>query len=210
MDPIPSPWTFMLFPISYCVNSCSDGYPCKDIFENLSKNFSDQLKGSALLGKGCICGTLLGPAHCSSRKDCPFMLLSQRFAVALCFLTFSPGLVVTRLTTCQCDDDQCCLHNVPICVYPHLHGQAFLTWIGHMHGLLLELHVFALFLVRTLVFESFWNTGILNLSPTLGYVEWFPSLWFVFRGAFLFCCCLFVCMCCVCTCACMWEHHWKS
>ena len=188
----------MLFPISYCVNSCSDGYPCKDIFENLSKNFNDQLKGSALLGKGCICGTLLGPAHCS-RKDCPFMLLSQRFAVALCFLTFSPGLVVTRLTTCQCDDDQCCLHNVPICVYPHLHGQAFLTWIGHMHGLLLELHVFALFLVRTLVFERFLMHRDVQHFSDLGLCGK-TSQCVVCLSSCLFCCCLFVCAVCTCVC----------
>ena len=36
---------------------------------------------------------------------------------------------------------------------PPQSGQASLTETSHVHGLLLELHVFALFLIRTYVFE---------------------------------------------------------
>ena len=106
-----------------------------------------------MLGRGCTPGTLLGLAHHSSRVDCLFMIPSQRSPGVLCILTLSPGLVVTHLKTCQIDDNQCCLHNVYICVCPPQSGQASLTETSHVHGLLLELHVFALFLIRTYVFE---------------------------------------------------------
>ena len=82
----------------------------------------------------------------------------------LCILTLSPGLVVTHLTTCQIDDNQCCLHNVYICMCPPQSGQASLTETSHVHGLLLELHVFAQVLVRTFVLRGFWSTGMFRPS----------------------------------------------
>ena len=154
LDPIPSPWTFPLLPNPYYFNQCCDGCAWKDIFKKLLKNFSGiNSKDQRFWERDTPVG-LWGVLH---------TVLPERTVGSLSPLgdLLGPLLphVVTRAgghqTDSQCAGDQCCLHSVYICVCPQLRGQASLTLTGGMYYLSLEMPVFVLFLVKTLVFKKF-------------------------------------------------------
>ena len=101
----------------------------------------------------------------------------QGICWGLCSLMLSPGLVVTRLNTYNCDDDQCCHHSVYICVCSHLRGQAVskIYWPCALPLIGIRC-VCSVSFQNTDFQEGFGATGMLGLSLALGYEECFSSL----------------------------------
>lgn len=133
MDPNPSPWTLVLFPVPCYFNQCCE---CLDVLKiHLWKLFLCKLLRWVLPENGVCLWNLDGSSAMFLQKGGSFHTVGDLVGPLLSHIVPQ----VRALSVCWW---RCSPHSIHVCMCAH--GVRHLWHTGHMCCLLLELHVFTL------------------------------------------------------------------